>query len=156
MDYDAVRRTVDDAIAAMLATDEEPPVFIRGWFPAGNCEYAAIAIAVALEDRGLGQWTLVTAKRPDGNPQGHAWLELRDDDGTVLFSIDYTIEQFPWLSTVPFVGEGRTPAADEFTAVQYEGVLWDWDYLGDESHIFQRLIRAVQAQLDAAGLRSQT
>ncbi|WP_316302951.1 hypothetical protein, partial [Clavibacter michiganensis] len=98
----------------------------------------------------LGQWTRVTAELPDGKPQGPAWLELRGADGTVLFAIDYTIEQFPWLSTVPFIGEGRTPAADEFTAVQHEGALWDWEYLGDESKIYRRAIRAVRAQLAAA------
>jgi len=149
VDFDAVRRTVDDVIAAILATDDEHPVFIRGWFPRGNCEHVAVALAAVLEDRGLGSWTLVTAGRPDGNPWGHAWLELRDVDGAVLFSIDYTIEQFPWLSTVPFIGEGRTPAADEFTVVRYEGIVWDWPWLGDDSGIFRRLISAVQEQLPA-------
>lgn len=76
----------------------------------------------------------------------HAWLEWRDADGTALFSIDPTLHQFDeWVR--PFVGEGLTPAADEFTAVRWEGVIWDWPYLGTDRQIFRRLIHAVREQL---------
>jgi hypothetical protein len=148
MDFDAVRRTVEEVVAAMWATDTERRLFPRGWWPGSSCEHLALATAAVLEDRGFGQWTFVSAGRPDGTPEGHAWLELRDNDGAVLFSIDRTLHQFSQHAE-PFVGEGRTPAADDFTVIRYEGIVWEWPWLGDKSSIFRRLIAAVREQLAA-------
>ncbi|WP_434157565.1 hypothetical protein [Clavibacter michiganensis] len=150
MNFDDVRTTVDDVLAAMWRTHPYEHLFVRDGWPAASCESVAVAVAVVLEDRGLGQWTMVTAGRP-GEANGHAWLELRDVDGTALFSIDPTLHQFPELSSGPFVGEGCTPAVYEFTDVRSEGSVWDWKWLGDETQIPRRLIRAVRAQLAGAG-----
>lgn len=104
-----------------------------------------IAVAAVLEDRHLGQWTLVEAKRP-GELNGHSWLEWRDVDGTVLYSIDATLHQFDEYPE-PFVGEGQTPAAIDFVDVHYAGEIWGWPWLGSDNQIFRRLIRAVRALL---------
>jgi hypothetical protein len=146
VNFDDVRTTVDDVIAAMWRTHPYEHLFVRDGWPAASCESVAVAVAAVLEDRDLGQWTMVTAGRP-GEANGHAWLELRDDDGTVMFSIDYTLDQFPELSNGPFIEEGRTPAVYEFTDVRSEGSVWEWEWLGDETQIPRRLIQAVRAQL---------
>lgn len=145
MDFIAVRKSVDEVIAAMWDTDREARFFIRSGWPGASCEHVAVAVAAVLEDRGLGQWTLVQASRP-GELNGHAWLELLGPDGAVLFSIDATLHQFDEYDT-PFIGDGSTPAADDFTEVNYRGSIWDWPYLGSDQSIFQRLIRAVREKL---------
>lgn len=147
MNFDAVREIVDDVIDAMWATDPRENLFVRDGWPGASCEHVAVAVAAVLEDRGLGQWTFVQASRP-GEINGHAWLEWRDQRGTVLFAIDPTLQQFEH-HTKPFVGEGTTPAAREFTDVHYEGVIWEWPWLGTENQVFRRLIRAVRTQLAA-------
>ena len=86
------------------------------------------------------------SSRSSGAISGHAWLEWRDETGCALFSIDPTLHQFEeWAA--PFVGEGPTPAAVEFTELRWAGVIWDWPHLGTETEIFQHLIRAVQEEL---------
>lgn len=138
--------TVDDVVGAMWATDPAAGRFPRDAWPSGCCEFAAVPIAAVLEDRGLGQWTFVSAGR--SGEVNHAWLEWRSDDGAVLISVDATLHQFDEWDE-PFVGEGLTPAAAKFTPVQYAGPVWDWPYLGDDTMIFQKLVGAVRAQLAA-------
>ncbi|MDY7530013.1 MULTISPECIES: hypothetical protein [unclassified Cryobacterium] len=145
MDYIAVRATVEDVIDAMWATDPKERLFVRDGWPAASCENVAVAVAAMLEERGLGQWTFVQASRP-GGLSGHAWLEWQATDGTVEFSIDPTLHQFAGHRD-PFIGDGLTPAANEFTDVNYRGSIWEWPYLGTESQIFRRLIRAVREQV---------
>ena len=146
MDFDAVRGIVDDVIEAMWATDPRDRLFVRDGWPGASCENVAVSVAAVLEDRGLGRWTYVVASRPN-ELNGHAWLEWRAPDGTTLFTIDPTLHQFDkWAG--PFVGEGPTPAADEFTDVRWEGIIWDWPYLGNDRQIFRRLIHAVRKQLN--------
>lgn len=147
VDYNAVHETVDDVIDAMWATDRAEGLFVRDGWPGASCEHVAVAVAAVLEDRGLGQWTFVQASRP-GELNGHAWLEWRDQRGTALFSIDPTLHQFEHHPK-PFVGEGTTPAAYEFTDVHYEGAVWEWPWLGSEDKVFRRLIRAVRTHLAA-------
>ncbi|WES66046.1 hypothetical protein P0L94_08210 [Microbacter sp. GSS18] len=144
MDVDAVRATVDDVIAAMFATDPGVGRFPRGDWPHGGCEFTTVAIAAVLEDRGLGRWTFVSAGL--SGEVNHAWLEWRNEDGEVIFSIDATLHQFDGWDA-PFAQEGVTPAASMFSPVQYAGEMWDWPWLGDERQIFRRLIRAVREQL---------
>jgi len=147
MDFDALRVAVDDTLNGMLATDPFEHRFPRefGW-PAGSCEDASAVLATILEDRGLGRWTFVTAGRPDGGADGHAWLEWRAADGEVLCSIDPTIHQFSEFSD-PFIGEGRTPAADTYSVIRWDGALRDWPDFGYPDMPLQRLIAAVQKQL---------
>jgi len=141
----AVRATVEEVIDAMWATDPMEHLFVRNGWPGASCENVSIAVAATLEDRGLGQWTFVQASRP-GELNGHAWLESYAQDGTVIFSIDATLHQFDGYS-YPFVGEGVTPAAAEFTNVNYRGSIWEWPWLGGDHQIFRRLICAVREQL---------
>ena len=133
----------------MFRTYEVHRGFPISCWPRDGCEQTAIAIAGVLEDRGLGRWTYVTAGRP-GEVNGHAWLEWLDGDGTVLFSIDPTLHQFAeWEE--PFVGEGATPAASSFTQRRYVGSPWGWPFLGTESEVFRRLLRAVRDDLEQPG-----
>ncbi|WP_374313773.1 hypothetical protein [Microbacterium sp.] len=105
MNFDQVRETVDDVIAAMFATDPDERLFIREWWPGASCEHVAVAVAAVLEDRGLGVWTFIVAARP-GEPNGDAWLEWYNSERAVQFSIDPTLHQFTeWEE--PFVGEGK-------------------------------------------------
>lgn len=146
MDINALRRTVLEVDAAIQATDRrEFPRSQWGW-PAGSCEDVSATLAAVLEERQLGEWTLVIAARPEGKPGGHAWPEQRDRAGTVMFSIDPTIEQFPGWSEA-FIGDGQTPVASEFSDVQWEGRVWDWPDLGPLGSTLRRLIRTVQEQL---------
>jgi hypothetical protein len=145
VDYIAVRATVEDVIDAMWATDPREHLFVRDGWPGASCENVAVAVAATLEDRGLGQWTFVQASRPE-ELNGHAWLEWVEPDGITDFSIDPTLHQFDGHSG-PFIEKGATPAAKEFTEVQYRGPIWEWPYLGTDEQIFRRLIRAVQEQL---------
>lgn len=145
MNHIAVRATIDEVIAAMWATDPRERLFVRDGWPGASCENVAIAVAATLEDRGLGQWIFVQASRP-GEINGHAWLEWHARDGSVEFSIDPTLHQFDGHSH-PFVGEGVTPAADDFTNVNYRGLIWGWPWLGTDRQIFRRLISAVREQL---------
>lgn len=131
----------------MWVTDPAIGRFPRDSWPHGCCEFAAVALAAALEDMGLGQWTFVSAG--ESGAVGHAWLEWRSADGAALYSIDVTIDQFDEWDE-PFIGEGVTPAAEKFSPVRYAGPLWGWPYLGDDRQIFRKLIRAV---LDEIGRR---
>jgi hypothetical protein len=124
VDWDAVKRTAEEAIESIRAMPYEPSRDLKAYWPSGWCEWASVSIAEALSARGLGEWTFVQASRPD-EPNGHAWLELRDADGAVLYSIDATIHQFPGHDA-PYVGPGRTPSAREFTRVNYDGPWRDW------------------------------
>ncbi|WP_146068104.1 hypothetical protein [Cryobacterium sp. M96] len=147
MDLDAVNNTVGDVLDAMLATDPREHRLPRGFgWPAGACEDASAVVAAILEDRRLGRWIFVTAGRPDGEPDGHAWLEWRAADGGLLYSIDSTIHQFAGWSE-PFIGEGQTPAAAIFSVVRWEGAIWDWPDLGPPDMPLPRLITAVREQL---------
>lgn len=147
MDVDALHAAVDDTLNAMLETDPLEHRFLRGFgWPAGSCEDASAVLAAVLEDRRLGQWTFVSAGRPDGEADGHAWLEWRAADGGVLFSIDPTIQQFPGYSE-PYISEGQTPVAAVYSIIRWEGVIWDWPDLGYPDMPIQRLIAAVRKQL---------
>lgn len=142
MNFDAVRRTVEDVIEALWATDPLEKLIVRQGWPGASCENVAVAVAAVLEDRGLGQWAYVQANRP-GELNGHAWLEWRDTDGTVRFSIDRTLHQFEEWSE-PFVGEGMTPAAAVFTVRSWEGVIWELPWIETS---MRKLIPAVREQL---------
>ena len=124
LDVDAVKQTTKDAVAAARAMDYEPSHGFKTLWPDMWCEWASIAIAEALRASELGEWTFVQASRSD-ELNGHAWLELRDDDGTVLYSIDATLHQFKHHDS-PFTGPGETPAKSEFTNVRFEGQWRDW------------------------------
>lgn len=147
---DAVRTTADDAIEAieaMLATDPRQHRFLRGsGWPAVSREDASAVLAAILEDRHLSQWTFVTAGQPDGEADGHAWLEWRRKDGTVAFSIDPTLHQFPGWSE-RFIGVGVTPAASVFSVMRWEGAVWERPWLGEPYAPLPRLIEAVRFQL---------
>ncbi len=150
MDLAAGRRTVDEVTQAVFATDPLEARFVRNRYPCGYCEYIAVPLAAVLEDRGLGQWTLVTAGRPGQEKSGHAWLEWREADGTGLFSIDATVHQFEHLAAEPFLNIGRTPAAAEFTQLRSAGPLSERPELGGEDDYWCGLIRAVREQLRIA------
>lgn len=125
VNYEDASATVDDVIAALWATDPREHLIVREGWPGGSCENVVVAVAAVLEQRGFGRWNFVRASRPN-EQNGHAWLEMRDSDGTVQFSIDPTLHQFPRWSG-PFVGEGATPAADMFTFRRDDCVIWELD-----------------------------
>lgn len=144
MEFDTISPAVEEILESMWATDPADGRFPRDSWPHGCCEFAAVVLAAALEDAGLGQWTFVSAG--ESGDVGHAWLEWRTADGVTLYSIDVTIHQFhEWDE--PFIGEGVTPAVEKFSPVRYAGPLWEWPYLGDDSQIFWKLIRAVREEL---------
>ena len=143
MDMGAVESTVEDVVAALWATDPMDHLIVRQGWPGASCENVSAAIAVVLEDRGLGTWTYVRASRP-GERNSHAWLEWEDEKGAALFSIDRTLEQFPeWRG--PYIGAGASPAASVFTEDLWKGRVWDLDWI--ELDIGHRLIHAVREQL---------
>lgn len=145
-DIERIRKAVEEVIAAMLSIPEADATFPKSWFPAAACEQASIAIAGVLADRGLGDWTFVQATQ-DGEMGGHAWLELRDEGGLALFTIDSTIEQFADLATGPHIGPAPTPAAQRFTNVRYAGPYQEWRFLGTEKQPFLTNLRQVRAIL---------
>ncbi|UNK69402.1 hypothetical protein [Microbacterium sp. H1-D42] len=114
--------------AAILSIDAEPSRNRKTIFPAMWCEYASIVIAEILERDHSTSWTFIDAGLPEA-PNGHAWLELRDDDGTRLLTIDATLDQFPWSGDGPHVGTEQTPAAQVFTTRRYEGPWEGWGVL---------------------------
>lgn len=85
-------------------------IFLRD-FPSGSCDSMAYATGMTLLEQGLGDWWIVTGGEPGC---WHVWLEWREDDGDVLFSIDATAHQFAEVDA-PFIGHGPTPSADRFT-----------------------------------------
>ncbi|WP_157412129.1 hypothetical protein [Agreia sp. Leaf283] len=127
MDLESIDKVVGEAIQSIRAMNHEPYRGFKEVWPAGSCEWTSIGIAELLLHRGLGEWTYVQASRP-GQASGHAWLELRDDCGGVRYSIDATLHQFVHHDS-PYVGPGRTPAAAEFTSINYEGNWRDWPVL---------------------------
>lgn len=145
VNFDAVKEAVDDVIAAMFAIPDGEQRFPRGWWPSGCCENAATAIAGVLADRALGDWLLVSGKRP-GEMNGHMWLELRDHNGATLYSIDVTLHQMCEFDE-PFMGEGVSPGAAVFTEHREAYSLLDWPWLGDENAPFRANLRQVRALL---------
>lgn len=138
-----LERAVDDVVAALWATDPMDHLIVRQGWPGASCENVSAAIAVVLEDRGLGTWTYVQASRP-GERNSHAWLEWEDSNGAPLLSIDRTLEQFPeWRE--PFIGRGASPAASVFTDVLWRGCVWDLDWI--HLDIGHKLINSVRDQL---------
>lgn len=114
--------------AAILTIDAEPSRNRKRIFPGMWCEYASIVIAEILERDDSASWTFVDSGLPEGL-NGHAWLELRDGDGTRLLTIDATLDQFPWSGDGPHVGTEQTPAARVFTTRRYEGPWEGWGVL---------------------------
>lgn len=143
MDFKAVRRTVDDVIGAMWATDPRDGFIVRDPFLSSSCEQVSVSIAAVLDDRGFGRWTFVQASRP-GETNGHAWLEWRVDN-TVEFAIDATLQQFH--EHPAFIDQGQTPAADEFTEINYRGPIEEWNWFDTGSLPFTRLVDAVRHEL---------
>lgn len=87
----------------------------------------------------------MSGKRPD-QINGHMWLELRDADGGVLYSIDVTLHQMREFDE-PFIGEGVSPGAAVFTEQREVYSLLDWPWLGDENGPFRANLRQVRALL---------
>lgn len=127
IDIAAVRAAVLEILTAMVEMLDEPFPGAKSIFPAVWCERASIVVARVLAERGLGVWTFVTAGLAD-DPAGHAWFELRDESGTCFYSIDVTLDQFPEWDE-PFIGKGRTPAADRFTEARFAGPWDEWPLL---------------------------
>jgi hypothetical protein len=124
IDINAVRATARDVRAAFRQMPDEPYRGAKSIFPHVWCEWASIALAEVLAARGLGEWTLVENKLPD-SLSGHAWIELRGDDGTVLFTIDITLDQFPEFDDW-YMGAGPTPALGKFRRSNYVGPWRTW------------------------------
>lgn len=132
--------------AAMLQMPDEPFPGAKTIFPQIWCEWGSIALAEVLVGRGLEEWTFVSAKLAD-SLSGHSWLELRDDEGEPLFSIDITLDQFPeWDES--FIGPGRTPALTKFPKLDYAGPWKEWPVTLRNSS-FARYANAMLVYLDA-------
>lgn len=122
--WSAVRQTAREVRAAFLEMDDEPYRGAKGIFPQVWCEWASIALAEVLVVRGLGAWVFAENKLPD-SLSGHAWIELHGDDGSVLFTIDITLDQFAeWDDW--YMGVGQTPALKKFTCSNYVGPWRSW------------------------------
>lgn len=124
LDLDAVRAASTEVRAAFLEMPDEPFRGAKSIFPQVWCEWASIALAEVLAARGLGEWTFVENKLPS-SLTGHAWIELRSDDGTLLFTIDITLDQFAeWDDW--YLGAGPTPAINRFSRSSYAGPWRTW------------------------------
>lgn len=122
--WQEVRQTAWDVRAAFLAMPDEPYHGAKNIFPQIWCEWVSIALAEVLAARGLGEWTFIESKRRD-SLSGHSWLELRDDYGFVLFTIDITLDQFAeWDDW--YIGPGPTPARVSFGRSIYAGPWQCW------------------------------
>ena len=144
-----VRTVALEVRAAMIEMPDEPFRGAKTVFPQIWCEWGSIALAEVLAGRGLGDWTFVSAKLP-GSLSGHAWLELRDDEGRPLFSIDITLDQFSEWDE-PFIGSGRTPALMKFPKLDYAGPWKEWTVTRSNSS-FARYANAMLVYLDAGEL----
>ncbi len=119
-----VRRTARDVRAAFTDMPDEPYRGAKSISPQVWCEWASIALAEVLAARGLGEWSFVENKLSD-SLSGHAWIELRDRDGSPLFSIDITLDQFAeWDDW--HIGVGPTPARKKFSRSIYDGPWRAW------------------------------
>lgn len=128
MNFDAVTQTANEVLSAIQEMPSEPyPAGAKSTFPAVWCEWASIAIAQVLKDRGRGGWSFVTAGRPE-DASGHAWLEVHDDNGLLQFTIDATLNQFTEWNE-PCIDVGVTPAALVFTQPRYAGHWTAWPVL---------------------------
>lgn len=124
IDFDAVRASAQEVRAAFLAMPDEPYRGAKSIFPQVWCEWASIALAEVLAARGLGEWTFVEKKLPE-SPSGHAWIELRGDEGEALFTIDITLNQFAEFDKW-YMGEALTPALERFSRSNYAGPWRHW------------------------------
>ncbi|MDN4481620.1 hypothetical protein [Demequina muriae] len=131
-DLGELAELVRNARGAMLSIEAEPSRNLKELFPAMWCEHSSIVIAETLLRRGLGAWTFVAMGHRDG-PNGHAWLELRDEGENRLVTIDATIDQFDWGRDLPFVSATQTRAATEFTVPRYSGPWQHWPVLERDS-----------------------
>lgn len=127
-DYPVLASITDEVRSAIGTIDAEPSRGLKRLFPAMWCEYASIVLAEVLESRGLGTWTFVDAGL-HGQPNGHAWLELRNQSGQRVWTIDATLDQFSWGGEIPFIGEAQTPAAKTFSRIRFEGNWRSWPVL---------------------------
>jgi hypothetical protein len=133
VDVEEIRVAVLEIRAAMLEAPAEPFRNAKSIFPAAWCERASIVVARVLSERKLGEWTFVTAGLPD-DPAGHAWLELRDELGVCIVSIDVTLDQFQEWGA-PYIGEGSSPAVRRFSVPRFAGPWSEWPGLrGDRSY----------------------
>lgn len=124
VDLYAVRAAAREVRSAFLEMPDEPYRGAKRIFPQVWCEWASIALAEVLAARGLGEWTFVENKLPN-SLTGHAWIELRSDDGTLLFTIDITLDQFAeW--DVWYLGAAPTPAINRFSRSNYVGPWRTW------------------------------
>jgi len=89
---------------------EPGPVIWLEHFPSGSCDITSLTIAFVLNDLGLGDWELISARDEEG--QGHTWLRL-NVDGQVIMSIDATLHQFDEWDE-PWIGPGESPGAARF------------------------------------------
>ena len=128
LDHEILESVTSEVRSAIAAVEAEPSRGLKGLFPAMWCEYASIVLAELLQSRRLGAWTFVEAGHNDG-PNGHAWLELRDQQGARLWTIDATIDQFSWGGDGPFVSEEQTPAARIYNRLRFEGNWEEWQVL---------------------------
>lgn len=139
-DLAAISMIVHELRTAMTEIPEEPFRGAKTIFPSVWCEWASIGAAEVLKERGLGEWTFVSAGLPD-SPSGHAWLELRDTDGTAMYSIDITLDQFDaW--NAPYVGPGPSPAAARYRDERFAGWWRDWPVVS-RNESFARYAKAL-------------
>jgi len=89
-----------------------------------GCPWGLGSLLLELGYEDYGQWFLVSrwSDREDGAVYdvSHVWLELRDLDGSVIWTIDATADQFPLWETKPFVAFGRSLLADYFPSLLFE------------------------------------
>lgn len=136
-DFDAVKQLVFESLAAMEAMPEEPYRNAKSIFPQVWCEYASTAIAELLEQRGFGTWDFISAGEAEGM-SGHAWLELRDQEGVLVFTIDATLHQFgEWDD--PYLGPDPSPAYKRFPVPRYVGPWKDWPEL-ERNQSYERYV----------------
>ena len=144
VDLDTVGAVIERILDAMPIAPFEPFRGARSIYPKVWCEWASFAIALILERLGLGSWTIVSNRHRD-DAAGHTWLELRDESGGLIWTIDATLAQFPeW--TAPFIGARPTPAYRPFSVSRYSGpwqawprLPWDDTYLGYAESLWTHL-----------------
>lgn len=114
-DEQSIRETVKFGLDCLVSMPDRHRHPFLALFPLGSCDVSSFVIGHLLADRSLGQWHVVTYESTAGQSTRHTWLELPDTSGSVLFTVDATLHQFPELSSRPYVDAGRTPALRRFS-----------------------------------------
>jgi len=118
-----ITKVMNATVDALRSYDGTQNCWLRD-FPRGSCRVTSLVLGsllLELDYEPYGRWFLVSrlADREQNSTYdvSHVWLELRDSDGSVIYAIDATADQFPEWTEEPFVVFGRSLLAEHFSSI---------------------------------------